>query len=241
MSSIALATCSIVGRRRDGRYTTATAFFIGPTTLLTAGHSVAEVGKTIWAQLPGLETCHPNPSEVFQGITSISRFPCYVKERLYAGSQDKDIAILKTEGFRGAYTDKVELDNGIQDTETDLVYVIGYPGEYSMSSIQAKYASRVKSVKEAFQQALIALPPFELAVTCGKLITGGENPVYKASTIAGMSGSPVVFKGKVVGDLIKMTALIPGVHAGCVDENENYCVALSNERVRERIKRALGS
>ena len=49
-NSIARVTCSIVGRHRfNNKYAVATAFFIGPTTLLTASHSVVELGKTIWA------------------------------------------------------------------------------------------------------------------------------------------------------------------------------------------------
>ena len=131
-----------------------------------------------------------------------NRFPCYVKEILDANHQEsQDIAILTTEGFSGVCKKELELDNSIrQDNARDeLVYIIGYSGEYSMKSIEEKYESRAKSVKAAFQQALVALPPFELVASCGKLLSGGENPEHEVSTIAGMSGSPVVFEGKIIG------------------------------------------
>ena len=196
---VASATCSIYTKYSETRYGSATAFFILPTILLTAGHVVDGVGRAqIFGMPPGSRKAS-NPRRVFNDPRSSQRFQCFVKERRYVSSKE-DIAILETRDYVSPSLVTPNLD--LQPSLNQMIYIVGYPGEYTMTQmLEDNLDDRVDDLDEAHSQCKRTLPPFTLTASYGKVAqnTNADNPTYKASTIRGMSGSPVVFQGSVIG------------------------------------------
>jgi hypothetical protein len=78
------------------------------------------------------------------------------------------------------------------------VDLVGYPGSYS-SQYVAKTQELPLLGKSEYRDIEELLPSHELTITHGTVILGGKTCTYRVSTIGGMSGSPVVVNGKVVG------------------------------------------
>lgn len=189
---IAHATCYIV--TRDGsRFFTATAFFINSTTLLTAGHAVHAIGETLWAQLPGSPSVEPDPQTVWDDNGTA---PC-IQLSVIALDSQIDIAVLRTVGTRG--WDCAPLGLNLVYQKDAMLDIIGYPGNYDLILINRLHGNDVADVPAAYAEAKAILPKWKLTVTCGKFLSTGDNPEYSLSTIGGMSGGPVVYKGNVIG------------------------------------------
>lgn len=124
------------------------------------------------------------------------RVPCKVVVDPHDLGQD--IAILKCSIIYGAgpslATDISELK---ENAEVDI---IGYPGEITNKGI-----TRIQGLQDYQQSKLDAktlLPSGKLIVTRGKVGSIHEDYfTYNAATIHGMSGSCVVYNGKVFGIL----------------------------------------
>jgi V8-like Glu-specific endopeptidase len=80
-----------------------------------------------------------------------------------------------------------------------MLDVIGYPGNYDLILINRLHGTDVSDVSAAYAEAKAILPKWKLTVTCGNIISTGDNLLYDLSTIGGMSGGPVVYKGNVIG------------------------------------------
>ena len=192
----ARCTCFIgVKPSDDDVASSGTAFFVGPTTLLTAGHVAPEKTTLILAQLPGVRTAVVDTEYLFDKIPPVETIECRVVLDKPVWLVDITILDCSQSDFRA--TEWLELDRTIlkRDVKVDL---IGYPGSYS-----PQYVTQTQGVgalgKSELQDVGELLPISELTITHGSVIRGGKTPTYRVSTIGGMSGSPVVVNGKVVG------------------------------------------
>ena len=206
LSMIRKATCHIsvekqsgAGRSAEFTYGSATAFFIGPDTLLTAGHvlSLGQIGR---AQLPGKAKVERDSEGIFKKTVNVSAFDvkavgCFlVKE----GPGRVDMSVLETVGFTNS--DWVTLDLEGNLVVDDLVDVVGYPGTVSESRLLISHHLITNAnLDQALQNARALLPSGTLAVTTGVITSTGEMPTFRVSTTHGMSGAPVMRKGKIIG------------------------------------------
>ena len=197
------ATCHIsvektFGTADDG-YGSATAFFIGPATLLTAGH-VLKPGQLARAQLPGKAKVERNAAGVFERTVKVAAFDvkcltCFVVK---SGPGGVDVSVLETVGFTHDHWVTLDLEGNLKADE--VVDVVGYPGAISEDRLLISHHLITNAnVDQALQNARQLLPNGTLAVTNGVITSDGEMPTFRASTTHGMSGAPVVRKGKVVG------------------------------------------
>src|SRR5947207_15311098 len=94
--------------------------------------------------------------------------------------------------------------------------------------------------RDAVKDITDLFPKCELIVSHGTVHLGGNTPTYYLSTVTGMSGSPVVKGGKVVGNIIPDTDNIPvGVHTGQTGTHSltNRCVTFSWKGVWKLLER----
>jgi V8-like Glu-specific endopeptidase len=197
---VAAATCQIVTLDITGHhYVTGTAFFIGPHTLLTAGHTISSKKGPVYTQGPGVESTK-SPRAIYNA-DGVNRITLYVRDHLGDGTGGPDLAILDT---KSSYThgSPLEILWDAQLVAGKTVDVIGYPGTYTDDYIQKNYKQQVADVQAAYNDAQSLLPQRRLSVSCGQLISGGNKPEYRVTTFGGMSGSPVVYQGKVVGNFL---------------------------------------
>jgi V8-like Glu-specific endopeptidase len=181
---------------------TGTAFFIGPTTLITAGHNAPTKDVKIMAQHPGT----PNVSDPFKVLDgSVAPiFACKVLHTFFKNETDLtcDIAVLDCAGKYSIPVDKT-LDIDVAEIHSGVsVDVVGYPGKYDEDFLQQEHGTEVDDIDEAYRIAKTILPRRELAITYGIVMSGGDNPVYRLSSISGMSGGPVILDGRVIGKTV---------------------------------------
>lgn len=195
---MAAATCQIVTLDSTGRYlVTGTAFFIGPNTLLTAGHTISSKSHPVYTQGPGIESTK-SPKAIYNAA-GVSRLTLHVRSRIGDGTgPTPDLAILEIKSY--TYGSPLEILWDAQLIAGNTVDVIGYPGTYTEDYIEERYKQQVSDIQVAHKDAQSLLPQRTLSVSCGKLISGGDKPEYRLSTFGGMSGSPVVYQGKIVGN-----------------------------------------
>lgn len=233
LAKVARCTCFIGAKNstHDDDFASGTAFFVGPTTLLTAGHVAPHKLTSIVAQIPGVRTAVVDVSTLFNKDPPVKTFPCSV----VLEEQDSfvDLAILDCSQSTFRATEWLELDRTVlkHAIKVDLV---GYPAFYSPQYIRDTQdigALDKSAVQSAVREIEELLPYCELTVTHGPIKRAGKMPTYRVSTIGGMSGSPVISEGKVVGmDWYAVTYLIGvvGVHIGCNKGGNNRCVAFAN-------------
>jgi V8-like Glu-specific endopeptidase len=204
------ATCHIsvempsdTSRSAEVGYGSATTFFIGPTTLLTAGH-VMKPGQVGRAQLPGKAKVERDWGGVFTKKIKVSAFDVKVVACFFVKKSPGkvDLSVLETVGF--SHADWVTLDLEGNLHVDDVVDVVGYPGTISEDRLLiSHHLITDANLDQALQNAKVLLPSGTLAVTTGVITSVGEMPTFRASTTHGMSGAPVVRKGKVIGNKIK--------------------------------------
>jgi V8-like Glu-specific endopeptidase len=198
---VAGATCQIVTLDKTGHYYVAgTAFFIGPHTLLTAGHTISSKRYPVYTQGPGVGGT--KSAKAIYNADGVNRITLHIRDRLGDGTDGTpDLAILN---INPIYThgDPLEIlwDAGL--VAGKIVDVVGYPGTYTEDYIEDNYKQQVSDIQVAYKDAQSLLPQRTLSVSCGKLISGGDKPEYRLTTFGGMSGSPVVYQGKVVGNFL---------------------------------------
>src|SRR5436190_23207754 len=78
-------------------------------------------------------------------------------------------------------------------------------------------------------------PKRELIITHGPVVLGGIMPTYRLSTVGGMSGSPVLLDGAVIGNVTILDLSYDiyrlGVHIGINSKSTNRCIAFYWEQV----------
>jgi len=194
------------GRDRFGKsitYASGTAFFVGPTTLITAAHIVPDGNRKIVAQYPGTRRAtffvHHllNPNNPL----NLETFECKCKT---TGRPNADIAILEV---CGTYRAPLHLEVGqLALNQNDYVDVIGYPGVYNERYVSEMHDKPVDG--DIVEDVLELLPKSRLVITHGPVTSGGMMPTYRLSTVRGMSGSPVIMNGKVVGKNFQLLSIL---------------------------------
>ena len=175
----------------------ATAFFIGPNMLLTAGHcTLGTVDPRI-----RLIISRPFESAPIDLMDLISRrmetIECTVLGSLYQkdGPGDLDISILHS----GTYNSPTFLELSTHPIPVNAIAdVIGYPGRHSTDFI-VSHSGLTKPFHECVASAETLLPAQTLTVTRGTIKTVGSTISYEIATCPGMSGSCLLYKGKVYG------------------------------------------
>jgi hypothetical protein len=192
--AVGKSTCYIGSRIPNEDIASGTAFFVGPTTLLTAGHMAPAWNTRVRAQLPGTKEALSFVDELFESENETETFPCRCIATLYPQA---DISILDSTPYRSEtwlVPTKEPLKRG------EAVDIVGYPGLYSDRYIKTKHGRDVKIDSGAIHDIQSLLPKCKLTVTHGPVVNGAVAS-YKVSTIAGMSGGPVIVNGKCVGKL----------------------------------------
>jgi hypothetical protein len=109
-----------------------------------------------------------------------------------------DITILDCSESHFRATEWLELDRTVLK-KAMTVDLIGYPGDYTLTYARKTQGLDPRFEKSEYRDIEDLLPKYELTVTHGTVITGGGMPSYRVSTIGGMSGSPIIVNGKVIG------------------------------------------
>jgi len=109
-----------------------------------------------------------------------------------------DITILDCSESNFRATEWLELDRTVL-TKAMTVDLIGYPGDYTLTYARKTQGLDPRFEKSKYRDIEDLLPRYELTVTHGTVTRGGGMPSYRVSTIGGMSGSPIIVNGKVVG------------------------------------------
>lgn len=183
---------------------TGTAFFVGPTTLVSVGHMASEKGTKILAQLPGTLKVERQTHNLWlqpDDPKGPQTFTCIVSKSLHKKSKtDLDIAIASCKNSYQASQwleiDKLPLTQGLN------VDLVGYPGWYTAPALAHTQGFVLSDTEE--QDVRDILPRCELVVSHGIVLETGALVSYKLSTTGGMSGGPVIVNGKAVGIYLVM-------------------------------------
>jgi hypothetical protein len=151
--------------------------------------------RTIISQLPGTLQADLLVQNLFNPNSAIETFECEVME---TGLPNADISVLKVKGGYTAST-YLEVEQKTLNPD-DTVDVVGYPGRYDEVYIHGMHRGALD--RDAVKDVTDLFPKCELIVSHGNVHLGGNTPTYYLSTVIGMSGSPVVKEGKVVGIII---------------------------------------
>jgi len=181
------------GKQR--RHFFGTAFFVGETRLITAGHIIAGVNNPVTR----ISISLPGVSKVVSTDMSLRKIPlieCKVVGTLYKKDwhYSKDIAILDSGSFRNP--DYVPLSSVIPPKEA-IIDIIGYPGEIRREWIEAQPG--LTNITQREQDAKNLFPAGSLLVTRGTVEDSDETMSYQISTCPGMGGSCVLYQGSVIG------------------------------------------
>jgi V8-like Glu-specific endopeptidase len=228
-----VARCtSIIGTYSDD-FATGTGFFVGPSTLLTAKHVAPEKNVRVVAQIPGARTGLIDDGILLDENVSQDMIVCEVVPDDSVSLVDITILDCSKSTFRA--TEWLDLDQTIlkKSMKVDL---IGYPGDYTLTYARQTQGIDPKSEKSEYRDIEDLLPRYELTITHGTVIRGGGTPSYRVSTIAGMSGSPIIVNGKAVGIIYRYLFDIVGVHTGCNKTGNNRGVAFSNVHAWKLLK-----
>lgn len=176
------------------QYATGTAFFIGPKILLTTAHLVPDCNREIIAQLPGTrkrtlfaETLFNNP-----------KFDTLRCKCIATGYPNVDISILEVSGHYEAETYLEIKPYLLRPEDQASVDLIGYPGLYDEHYVQSMYPHPLEL--DAVNDVIQLFPKDQLVITHGPIVQCGITPTYRLSTVIGMSGSPVLLNGNVIGN-----------------------------------------
>ena len=175
----------------------ATAFFIAPSLLLTAGHAAVSpngLRTELYLFHPG--TTHLDFSQVAKRSPSAIRCAVVVNHYSGVGFPSNDIAILSSGNFESAHFLTLSGEGIPLDRNVDI---IGYPGEIRDMWLSEKHDG-LADVSKNKASGEVLLPPRQLVVTRGIVAhNSGSLVSYTISTCPGLSGSCVMFEGKVHG------------------------------------------
>lgn len=186
--------------KRDSRPISGTAFFVAPKILLTAGHMVPDHNRKVVARPPGRQKAVLYLKELFYEKPRLETFEC---ELLETGPRNVDISVLRVKG-------DYQSPNWVQIGQSVLkkgqaVDVIGYPGLYTeeyvgmMRPRELIERSDEESPWTDVERVFSLFPKSTLVISYGVIAEEGDRPLYHLSTVVGMSGSPVILDGCVVG------------------------------------------
>jgi V8-like Glu-specific endopeptidase len=221
----------------------ATAFFVAPNLLLTAGHAAVDLPDAVKTErhlfLPG--TPRLNIDEVSSRKPYAIR--CDVVETLYKvnGPISKDIAILSSGNFETRDFLQLSSDPVAADATIDI---IGYPGEKRSNWLREKHPE-LKSLVEGANAGELLLPTRQLVITRGVVAHTGyaDMTSYNISTCPGLSGSCLMHQGKVHGIPALNSALTLGVHVGDIQFEEKdpaglrSAVSFRSEETKKLLRR----
>jgi len=181
------------GKQR--RHFFGTAFFVGETKLITAGHNIAGLNNPVTRisiSLPGVSKV----SSTDMSLRKVPLIECKVVGTLYKKDwhYSKDIAILDSGSFRNP--DYVPLSSIIPPKEA-IIDIIGYPWEIRREWIEAQPG--LINITQREQDAKKLFPAGSLLVTRGTVEDSEETMSYHISTCPGMGGSCVLYQGSVIG------------------------------------------
>ena len=195
------ATCLLFVQSTDAKghsdWEFATAFFVAPNLLLTAGHNALNPKDAVktdrWLFSPG--TPHLDMDQIASHSPWAIR--CTVVENMFkSGEISKDIAVLSSENFEVESYLKISTDPVPVDA---IIDVVGYPGEKKRKWLREKHP-KLESLVTSETAGEMLLPTGKLVVTRG-VVTERRPDVtsYTISTCPGFSGSCVIYNGKVHG------------------------------------------
>lgn len=170
-----------------------TAFFVAPSTLITAGHVVADAvkkGARLIISLPGVATVDTSKLQ----NAKIKGAKCTVTGVHFSKNRpQEDIAILEC----GLISDKFLTITQSTPEPGSIVDIVGYPGHISVEWLRTHpdldSADASKDVAEKL------LPPRTLTVSRGYVLKSNSTVTYYISSVRGMSGACVLSGGKVYG------------------------------------------
>jgi V8-like Glu-specific endopeptidase len=178
-----------------------TAVFIDDKHLLTAGHCFYDKSrrtdtiKRIRVVYPGLP--YVNYSDLHSG--EIFTLDCTIIKNLFKGAPDlnePDIALLHAGTGNGPLG--TELSANVPKPGA-IVDVIGYPQE-PVTAWFKKKLKNINDLDETIKTVRKLLPYRTLTISRGTIKTVGKGYItYNVSTVPGMSGSCLVYEGKVIG------------------------------------------
>ena len=194
--AVAKSTCYLgVWAYDEAQPTSGTAFFVTPDILLTAGHVVPDRKRRVIVQKPGTREAALLVDDLFCENQGLETFEC---ELLESGAPNVDISVLRVKGeYKSPHFVSIATTVFRKNGSVDL---IGYPGTYS-----TEYVARMMRQTGANRSALVGVPSLfphcKLIISYGKVAEEGHRPTYHLSTVPGMSGSPIVLAGHVVGEI----------------------------------------
>lgn len=238
-----IATCCLVveyANNPNKHY--GTAFFVTHGDLLTAGHNLVsgpDRATRVSITPPGLPQIDP---------TRLNTIRCEIVFNHYrADDPDNsiEVAALKAEAFHAA-SPLTFLERGVVLPTEEIVSVIGYPGD-----VARPHLLRAEHILHADLEAVVAitehaLPAKTLVETRGRVqqIDNASGTIhYEISTLQGMSGSAVLYNGKICGNYFP-DLLMVGVHHGFNKAGwgkSNYAAFVACPRIREAIDNGLAT
>jgi V8-like Glu-specific endopeptidase len=180
-----------------------TAFFVTEKHLLTAGHNiVADAPGTVRISLriayPGVKVYDAGTASTIRTLDCVPLKTLYTKGD--KKNKSKDIAILKCEGLNGGPYLPLSSDPLPSNAVVDI---IGYPSVGHHDCI-TRHQNDLNDSEASEASSKILLPTNTLVVTRGTVEkTDVDNGLisYKVSTCHGMSGSCLLYEGKVYGNI----------------------------------------
>jgi hypothetical protein len=231
---------SLLGIVRGGECYVGTAFFVGPNVVLTAGHNThgpeTRGHESLTLSFPA--DSGPIDTNLFFNSDELFKIECTVIDTLWGTDVNPprswDISILKS-GLRcptylELSTEKIPAG--------ELAVVAGFPGVIDTDFVQG-HQPLTKPTKENMEFASALLPAATLTFSKGTVQTEGDMVTYQLATCPGMSGSPLLYNGKVHGNQPDHHQLmILGVHVG--QDNEGVlpqAVSFTSKRIQEFLQK----
>lgn len=152
-----------------------------------------------------------------------------------SGRAEHDFAILEClYQIAGTFLDLS--DNMDELIPGSVVDIIGYPGKMTRAQEEGfekrmNLNCNIETLKEAEEMF-----PLKTLIASRGSIEQIENGLirYKLSTLNGMSGACLMYKGKVYGDPVDFSVLTIGVHIGeCTDGLRNHAISFSTPAIRD--------
>jgi V8-like Glu-specific endopeptidase len=180
-----------------------TAFFVTPKLLLTAGHLFTERSEITRIRIvcPGAKEV--DLQELKEG--KVATIDCAIVENLHTkrGSFEKDIALIKAIGYNAASSLSLSTD---EFPDNAVVDIVGYPAPKEINWIEKHPGFKAGTTETTRTTAETLLPSGHLTVTRGLTVTRRSvesidtgTVFYGITTCKGMSGSPLLYEGKVYG------------------------------------------
>ena len=199
----ARGTAFVVVELMSGKQSIGTAFFVTPKLLLTAGHLFTKHNDITRIRIVCPGTKEVDLQELNEG--KVATVDCTIVENLHTrrASFEKDIALIEAVGYNAASSLSLSTDEFPVNAVVDIV---GYPAPKESCWIEKHHGFKDGTTETTKTTAETLLPSGHLTVTRGLTVT--RCPVesidiwtvfYGISTCKGMSGSPLLYEGKVYG------------------------------------------